>query len=116
MADITNVWTSGGICLDDLEKLPVTVSRNGKRYVNLVFRSKREIDKFNNTHELIHQEGKGEEKRITTIGSFKEWSRDNGSSVATTSGAVATSTPPPAPVGNKPAAAKNETSVDDLPF
>jgi hypothetical protein len=38
------------ICLSDLPKEHIQTAKNGKKYINLSVKSKKETDKYNNTH------------------------------------------------------------------
>ena len=64
MSDITWIFGTGSICLDDIEKYATVSPKNGKRYINFVVRNKKE-PWYEYTHELNLSKSKEEREANT---------------------------------------------------
>lgn len=46
------------ICIEDLDMAKATLSKNGKKYLNLVIDKRKEVGKFGDTHSVTYSQSK----------------------------------------------------------
>jgi hypothetical protein len=64
------------ICLSDIPKDKITISSNGKKYVNIVVDQRKEKDQYDNTHTVYMSQSKDERQAKVPkkyVGNGKEY-------------------------------------------
>jgi len=78
-----NKFYYGSICLTDIPQEHITVSQNGKKYLNIAISERKEKGKYDETHTIsvsVPKDKKKPEDKTIYIGNLKTWEGNNSGS------------------------------------
>lgn len=106
LEEASDVYITGSICLTDIPKEQITVGKNGKKYIQVVIGTQKELGRFGDSHYVKTSTKKDSGLYPVFIGNGVQWINDDVQAPSPNNGDT------PAPEHTR----RDAQSIDDLPF